>query len=167
MKLLFEEQQKFTQWWLWLLLATVAIVPFYAFFQMLFISDDFGENLLSDKSVLVTFLVFMIVIVFFLVVKLKTEIDQEELRLRFLPFTKKTVKWSDVKSARVLKYGFVGGWGIRLFTHYGTVYNTKGNKGLAIELENGDNFLIGTQKQEELSTVIENLRIQGKLKNTL
>ena len=34
----------------------------------------------------------------------------------------------------------------------------KGNKGLAIELLNGKNFLIGTQKPEELTTILEKNR---------
>ena len=163
MKLLFQEQQKFNQWWLWLLLATVALVPFYAFFQMFTTSDDISEKLLNNKSILIPFAVFMVVIGFFLITKLKTEIDQEELRLKFFPFTKKTVKWSEVKSAKVIQYGFVGGWGIRLYTQYGTVYNTRGNKGLAIELKNGNKFLIGTQKQIELTKIIEKLLSEGKI----
>ena len=163
MKLLFQEQQKFNQWWLWLLLATVALVPFYAFFQMFTTSDDISEKLLNNKSILIPFAVFMVVIGFFLITKLKTEIDQEELRLKFFPFTKKTVKWSEVKSAKVIQYGFVGEWGIRLYTQYGTVYNTRGNKGLAIELKNGNKFLIGTQKQIELTKIIEKLLSEGKI----
>ena len=163
MKLLFQEQQKFNQWWLWLLLATVALVPFYAFLQIFTTSDDIGEKLLNNKSILIPFAVFMVVIGFFLITKLKTEIDQEELRLKFFPFTKKTVKWSEVKSANVIQYGFVGGWGIRLYTQYGTVYNTRGNKGLAIELKNGDKFLLGTQKQIELTKIIEKLLSEGKI----
>lgn len=61
----------------------------------------------------------------------------------------------DIKSAKVVNYGFVGGWGIRLWTAYGTVYNIKGNKGLAIELFNGEKFLIGTQKENELKIIVE------------
>ena len=60
-----------------------------------------------------------------------------------------------MKHAEIVNYEFVGGWGIRLWTKYGTVYNTKGDKGLAIELQNGKKFLIGTQKATELSKIIE------------
>ncbi len=53
---------------------------------------------------------------------------------------------------------WICGWlGIWLFTKYGTVYNTRGNKGLALELKNGKKFLIGTQKMEELSEVVGNV----------
>jgi hypothetical protein len=58
---------------------------------------------------------------------------------------------------KVLNYGFVGGWGVRLWTKYGTVYNVKGNIGLAIELKNGTKFLIGTQKEIELRSFLEKI----------
>nr|WP_315263057.1 hypothetical protein [uncultured Flavobacterium sp.] len=44
-----------------------------------------------------------------------------------------------------MNYKFLG-FGVRLFTSYGTVYNTKGDTGLAIELKCGKKILIGTQK---------------------
>lgn len=55
----------------------------------------------------------------------------------------------------LVNYGFVGGWGIRLGTKYGTVYNTKGNKGLFILLNNGKKYCIGTQKEDELREIIK------------
>ena len=59
--------------------------------------------------------------------------------------------------AEIVNYGFVGGWGIRLWTKYGTVYNMRGNKGLAIALTDGNKFLIGTQKPEELTAILEKI----------
>lgn len=75
--------------------------------------------------------------------------------MSFFPFVKKTTKWTDMKKAEVINYGFVGGWGIRLRTKYGTVYNIKGNKGLAIELLNGKKYLIGTQKETEMYEIVK------------
>lgn len=45
--------------------------------------------------------------------------------------------------------------GIRFGSKYGTAYNMKGNYGLAIKLKNGQKFLIGTQKVEELGQFLE------------
>ena len=78
--------------------------------------------------------------------------------MRFFPFVKKEFQWSEIQKSKVVNYGFVGGWGIRLFTKYGTVYNIRGNKGLAIELKNGKKYLIGTQKEEEMKKFINGLR---------
>ncbi len=92
---------------------------------------------------------------------LKTEIDQKAIKMSFFPFVKKRIEWKDVKKAEVINYGFVGGWGIRLFTNYGTVYNTSGNKGLALELQNGKRLVIGTQKEQELSRIVKNIYNQS------
>ena len=79
----------------------------------------------------------------------------------FFPFTRIRVEWNEIKNAKVVNYGFVGGWGIRLWTQYGTVYNMKGNKGLAIELKTGKKFLIGTQKEVELDNFLEEMLISN------
>lgn len=79
--------------------------------------------------------------------------------MSFFPFVRKKVNWNEIKNIEVINYGFVGGWGIRLWTKYGTVYNMKGNKGLAIELNNGKKFLIGTQKETELRKFMEKMPV--------
>lgn len=89
--------------------------------------------------------------------ELVSTLKREEIRMQLTPFIKKRIKWEDVRSAEVLNYGFVGGWGIRLWTSYGTVYNVKGNKGLALELSKGQKLLIGTQKERELKKVLTKL----------
>jgi hypothetical protein len=87
-------------------------------------------------------------------IRLITEIDKEEIRINFFPFVKKQISWKEIKSVEIVNYGFVG-WGIRLWTKYGTVYNTKGNRGLAIELLNGEKYLIGTQRENEVKEMIK------------
>ena len=105
---------------------------------------------------LIIFCVFIFgLIAMFGFMRLKTEIDQNEIRMNFFPFVKKRVNWKEVRKAEIVNYGFVGGWGIRLWTKYGTVYNTKGNKGLAIELQNGKKILIGTPKETELNKIMD------------
>ena len=56
----------------------------------------------------------------------------------------------------------MGGWGIRLWTKYGTVFNIKGKKGLAIELYSGKKFLIGTQKEIELIEFVKIMEVTSK-----
>lgn len=118
-------------------------------------SSEEDAALVTDLG-LILFSVFIFgLIVLFLVIRLKTRIDENEVQINFYPLLKKQVKWEDIKSVEVVNYGFVGGWGIRLWTRYGTVYNIKGRKGIAIELRNGKRFLLGTQKEAELEKVVE------------
>lgn len=157
MNIVFKETQKFSQWWLWLILIGIGILPILGIYKQLIIGEKFGDKPMSDLG-LIIFAVFVFsLIAMFWFVQLKTEIDQNEIRMHFFPLVKKRVNWKEIKNAEIVNYGFVGGWGIRLWTKYGTVYNMKGNKGLAIALTDGNKFLIGTQKPEELTAILEKI----------
>lgn len=160
MKTEFKEEQKFTQWWLWIILIAIGLLPLYGIYKQLFLNEQFGDKPMSNTGLIILAILIFGILLLFWSMKLTTEIDQYELRMRYFPFVKKRVLWTEIKSVEVLDYGFIGGWGIRLWTKYGTVYNTKGTKGLAIELTNGKKFLIGTQKETELSSVLKKMNTQ-------
>ena len=132
---IFKESQKFTQWWIWIFLLGIGTLLFY-------VQSNLGPIILIAVSML------------FLFMRLDTRVDERGISFKFFPFVKKEFMWSEISSARVVDYGFVGGWGIRLYTSYGTVYNVKGSKGLAIELKNGKKFCLGTQRPEELQNML-------------
>jgi hypothetical protein len=154
MKIEFREEQKFTQWWLWLILIGIGILPIFGIYKQLILGEKFGDKPMSDFGLIIFCVLIFGLIAMFWFMRLKTEIDQNEIRMNFFPFVRKQVNWKEIKNAKIVNYGFVG-WGIRLWTKYGTVYNTTGNKGLAIELQNGKKFLIGTQKETELNKILE------------
>jgi hypothetical protein len=151
----FKEEQRFRQNWLWIILLGAAIMPIVRIYIQLIEGEGLRNNYSTDMGLIIFAISIFMLIVLFWIVRLKTEIDQNEIRMSYFPFMKKRVSWKEVKNAKVLNYGFVGGWGIRVWTKYGTVYNTMGNKGLAIQLTNGKKFLIGTQKESELRKVVE------------
>jgi len=157
MSIAFKETQKFSQWWLWLILIAIGALPIRGLYKQLYLNEAFGDKPMSDLG-LIIFAVFVFsLIAMFWFVQLKTEIDQNEIRMHFFPLVKKRVNWEEIKNAEIVNYGFVGGWGIRLWKKYGTVYNMKGDKGLAIALTDGKKFLIGTQKPEELTAILEKI----------
>jgi len=149
----FQEVQRFTQWWFWLILLGIGGVALYGIYKQLILAEPFGDNPMSNPGLIAFSALIFGTIAFFLFVNLKTEIDDKEIRIAFIPFAKKTLSWKDVKKAEIVNYGFVG-YGVRMSSKYGTVYNTKGNKGLAIELNNGRKFLVGSQKVDELNDLI-------------
>jgi len=153
-KALFQEKQKFTQWWLWVLLIGTTLIPVYGVYKQVFMGQEVGDRPMSDTGMII-FLVFMLVFLFFFwKMQLITEITNEHIDMKFFPFSNKTITWSEVESAEVINYGFVGGWGVRIGTKYGTVYNTSGKIGLAIKLKSGKKICIGTQKGEELKSIL-------------
>jgi hypothetical protein len=150
MEILFHEEQRMNQWWLRLILLLPIAIFLIAFIQK-------PPNHTSDYIGLVIFLLIMSAIYWlFLSTKLTTDIDEMEIRISYFPFFKnKTIKWNDVKSAEMVTYGFVG-YGIRwVGGKYGTVYNTSGHDGLFIIPNNNRKFVVGTQKRDELSVVVE------------
>lgn len=150
MKPLFQENQRFNQWWLWVLLIISSGAPAIILYK------EFTNNSLTSGSLSALIILFL-VIVLFVVLNMKTTITQKSIQLVYFPFVWKTINIDNIASMEVINYGFVGGWGIRLWTSYGTVYNVRGNKGLHIKLKNGKQLVIGTQKPEELENVVEQL----------
>ncbi len=157
-KAVFTESQKFTQWWIWLIIIALLIIPGIGIYLQIFQGVQFGNKPMSDTGLLIYFGATVLFILLFLMMRLKTAISSQEIHLRFVPFVNKHLLWSEVEKAEVINYGFVGGWGIRWWTSYGTVYNMKGSKGLSLEFKSGKKMVIGTQKAEELKKVVEDIR---------
>lgn len=163
----FKEVQKFRQWWLWLILIGIGVLSIIAIYNQLIYLEKIGDKSMSVFGLIIFCVLIFGLIAMFWFMQLKTEIDQNEIRMNFFPFVKKRVNWNEIKNAKVVNYGFVGGWGIRLGSKYGTVYNTNGNKGLAIELNNGKKFIIGTQRENELRNVLEKMFVANDTKSSL
>ncbi|MBT8205578.1 MAG: hypothetical protein KJO20_09410, partial [Eudoraea sp.] len=94
---------------------------------------------------------------FIYAIKLKTWIHPDAIQVSFPPFFRnKRFPISEIASAEVVTYGFVG-YGLRISLKYGTVYNIKGNKGLAIIMKDGKKYLIGTQHPAQVDEIIKHL----------
>lgn len=161
-KIEFKEKQKFTQWWIWLILIGLGAIAVYGFIQQIVFGVEFGNKPMSHVGIIIFTLFVFGFIYFNWYMTLITEITNGGIKMRFVPFVKKEIQWSELKSAKVVDYGFVG-YGIRLGSKYGTVYNMNGNKGLAIELNNGKKFVIGTQKEMELKNVVAKMPVANNV----
>jgi hypothetical protein len=90
--------------------------------------------------------------------RLETKIDKEGIYVRLFPLhvNFKFFNWNDIEKAYIRKYNPIlefGGWGIR-FGFKGMAYNVSGNKGLQLEFRNGNKLLIGTNRAEELNSIV-------------
>ncbi|WP_282165369.1 hypothetical protein [Cellulophaga baltica] len=154
---LFYEEQKFTQWWLWLLLLLIIGYLLFDLISFSYSSDEIFTvgTIIFNTENLIPLILVCLVILLFLILKLKTTLSQDYIQISFFPFFTKKWNWSEINTTDIVTYGFIG-YGIRLSLKYGTVYNIKGNHGLAIHLKNGKKLMVGTQKPEELANVIKN-----------
>ncbi|WP_260402681.1 MULTISPECIES: phosphoethanolamine transferase domain-containing protein [Aequorivita] len=53
MKIVFKEEQKFTQWWLWLILIGIGVLPIIGIYKQLIIEEKFGDNPMSDLGLII------------------------------------------------------------------------------------------------------------------
>lgn len=58
MKKEFKEEQKFTQWWLWIPLIGIGLIPIYGIYKQLFLKEQFGTKPLSDLGLILFLILF-------------------------------------------------------------------------------------------------------------
>jgi len=162
--LLFYEKQKFTQWWVWLLLLLPTGIFILSTLGEFIFGLQYGYKLSDTSELLVSILLFACLYVFFYLIKLETIIKADGIYVRFFPFhlRYKHYKWEVLSNIYIREYCAIteyGGWGLRsgLFGK-GSAYNVNGNKGLQLEFTNGKKLLIGTQKEHELKTLLVELK---------
>lgn len=156
-ELLFTEEQRFTQWWMWIFILIPFTIGLFGCYQQLILGEAFGNKPMSNFGLLVFTLFGVIFILFFYSNQLRTTITTEGITVRFFPYTKRYHSWKEISKAEVITYGFIGGWGVRLWTRYGTVYNVQNGKGLYVKLKNKERFLVGTQRPEILQASLDRL----------
>jgi hypothetical protein len=146
---MFRETQRFTQWWLWLVL----LVSWGALIYALATAPD-----QSTISHIISYGLGMLLPLLFWQMRLTTRIETEGIYVRFFPFhfKEKFYAWNSISACYVRDYSPLkeyGGWGIKYsFNGNGLVYNVAGSVGLQLNFKDGDPVLIGTQKGEEIKT---------------
>jgi hypothetical protein len=160
-KIYFQEEQRFNQWWIWIIIAFVTGVWIWQIVQQVIMGKPFGNNPAPDLVVFLTAIPVVLVFFLFRMMKLETVIDQDGVKCRFKPFQRKFKSFpvNDIVLYEVKKYNPImeyGGWGIR-YGRKGTAYNVRGNMGLYLELRNRKTFLIGTQNPDSVRYAMDKL----------
>jgi hypothetical protein len=150
MNYLFEENQKFTQWWLWVILLSFPIMSV----------GPFDENEINGYHVLIG-LAIPLLFYFF---ELRIKVNEDGFHYQFFPFHIKshTIKLEDIEKFKAMEYSPLkeyGGWGIR-YGFKGKAYNVSGNLGVKVHLTNGRNILFGSQKHKELEKALKQVKQQ-------
>ncbi|MBT8264505.1 MAG: hypothetical protein KJN75_04135, partial [Muriicola sp.] len=120
--ILYKETQRFTQWYIWVLLVGMLLIPVYGIIQQLVFKEPFGDNPMSDVGLVIFFFGMLAFCLLFRIIKLKTIVTKEKITAHFVPFFSKSFTSEEVAHAEIITYGFVG-YGIRFSKNYGTVYN--------------------------------------------
>ena len=150
MNYFFEENQKFTQWWLWVILLSFPIMSV----------GPFDENEINGYHVLIGLAIPLL----FYLIELRIKVNEDGLHYQFFPFHIKshTIKLEDIEKFKATEYSPLkeyGGWGIK-YGFKGKAYNVSGNKGVKILLKNGSNIMFGSQKYKELEKALKQVKRQ-------
>jgi hypothetical protein len=159
----FQEIQRFSQIWLWLLVLITGLPSYYAMFREPLGLSYFDIAPGFQKFLLVFFVLHSLIVVLLLIVRLKVEISGRFLTYQFFPFHLKKKKYplNQIHSAFIREFNPLkeqSAVGIK-FGNKTKPYNIKGKWGLHIEFNNGRQLLLGTQKPEELDKVLKELHI--------
>lgn len=160
---IFIEKQRFTQWWIWLIIISINLLLVFMIINVITDASEKSFEVADSIGLGVIFFSLVLVNYFLTGTSLKTEINNEEIKIKFLPFIikDKIIKWEDLTLCYVRQYspiGEYGGWGYRFgIMGKGKAFNIKGNMGLQLQFNDGKNLLIGTQKAEELKQFLKNI----------
>ena len=170
-KVLFSEEQRYNQWWMWLIMASTAlsvVIPFsVGIYSQLVLNKPFGDQPMSNDGLVATGIssVFILAVVYLMMIKsrLKTKITREGLFIAFPPLLR---KWKQIVPEEIKHYEIrtyrakreYGGRGMRRGRRkYGAAYSISGNIGLQLYFKNGKKLLIGTQKKQALEYAMKKL----------
>lgn len=159
---LFEESQKFNQWYLWLIMGTSSLVfvgiIINALTQQLYFDESWGDTPLSDGALITIMLLMVVALVLgiwlFYRFQLDTRVDKRGFHYRLLPFISqwRFIAKSEIKNFTVGPYRFRG-IGI-LPSFVGTLtYNVRGKYGLRLAYSDKE-IMIGTQKPEAMEEAL-------------
>lgn len=169
-KLLFNEEQRFWQWWLWLimivaLLATI-IPTAYSVQQEWVQGLPFKEQPASVTETVIVGLISVVVMlgIFSLLFtfRLKTKITNEGILLQFPPLYR---KWRHITPDAIDRYEIrkyrakweYGGHGPRRRRNAGNAFTVSGNIGLQLILKDGKKILIGTQRKLAIESAMKKM----------
>lgn len=156
---IFREEQRFTQAWLWILLvgglglSVASVLPIFIKCQQ----RPWPPALWLSVAFPVLFM--LAILILFASIRMVTEVRSDAIQVSFRPFQgkPKAIPYSEIAEYRSVTYRPIfeyGGWGIRR-GRTGHAYNVSGNQGLLLALKNGRTFLIGSQQPERLKAAVD------------
>lgn len=155
----FREEQKIAKiWWTTLIVAAVTALMWYSFIQQIILGRPFGTNPGPDWLLWLLWLLFGIGFpIFWAMIRLVVEVKDDHLLIRYYPLTTRKIPFSDITQVEARTYSPLreyGGWGIRGWGNK-RAYNVSGNKGVELELQDGQKIMIGSQRSEELALALD------------
>ena len=157
---LFKEQQRFKQWWLWLILLAVNGLFIFGFFKQVIGGHPFGDKPMSNTGLIIATSITFLLSLLFLNFRLDTKITNDGIYVRFFPIhiRLKFYSWDQLNQSYIRQYSALteyGGWGFRIgLGKSGNAFTVSVNKGLQLKFKDNKKLLIGTNKSDQLREIL-------------
>lgn len=161
-EVLFREEQRFSQPWLW---ALVLVLAGFAWFALIY--ESYRSLALDGERQVWAVLPFWIIVglgvpALVFACRLVVEVRRDAFYYRYHPFHRRMhrIGWDEIRTAEARAYNPIreyGGWGIRSAWRKGggKAYNVYGDRGLQLELSDGKRILFGSQRADELASAVK------------
>ena len=163
----FEEKQKFTQGWLWLIVASATILVLGVFangmYQQLFLGTPWGDRPLSDDQLIIVSVLTITAIVLTLLLifnaSLEIIVDRTSISYRYFPIVR---KWKRLEREEILSFTArkfpVANYGVRRDLSGNRTLTISGYNAVELTTHNGKTVTIGTQKLHEFLLALEQMK---------
>jgi hypothetical protein len=157
-RILFEEEQRFRQPWLILVVVFICAIVFTSVFLSLHSLTIASVGTVGFVGMLSGIVASSLVVIILLVARMRVRVDHQALEISFRPFVHRRIRLQEIARFEPRTYRPLvdaSGWGVHYsFTGKGWAYNVSGDRGVQITLKNGAWLLIGSQKPDELARAI-------------
>ena len=167
MKAFFEEKQRYTQWWLWLIIVSAAAIVIgvfvYAMVIQLVLGEPWGDKPLSNDGLIIYSLfmisVMVIMLLIFFNAVLEVVVDKHSVSYRYFPIVRnwKRIEREAISSFEVKTY-YMKGYGIHRDLRGNRTINVKGHTGIEITTLDGKRLLLGTQKPGDFLNALNKMK---------
>lgn len=158
----YKEEQRFRQWWLWLVVLGNAALNWWIFISQILLGEPFGSNPAPDWGVWVLWVVIGWGLPLgFYSLRLVVEVTTDAVIIRFPPFSQRAIPLGEIERWEIRSYHPIreyGGWGIKGWSRRNMVYNVYGHRGVQLYLRDGLLLMLGSQSPEELAQALELVR---------
>ena len=155
----YREEQRFQQWWLWLLVGVLTAVGWWLFIQQIILKHPFGENPLPDVGAWIVWALIGLGLPWLLWgIRMVTAVDESAVVILYRPFVRRVIPLASIREASLRVYSPIreyGGWGVKGWSRRNMAYNVSGNRGVQLVLEDGRKVMIGSQRPDELIHAIQ------------
>jgi hypothetical protein len=145
-------------WWVMLLVGGIACLTWYSFWQQILLGRPVGTNPGPDWAIAAIWLLCGIGLpVLLLTMRLIVEVHPGHISIRYVPLLRRRIPTAEIAHFRARSYRPIleyGGWGIKGWSRGRIAYNVRGNRGVELELRDGRQVMIGSQRADELEEAL-------------